>query len=43
MDDGTLVAEVIPELWLLSRHSSHIEAPILTRSDDQVTVRSRAE
>lgn len=43
MDDGTLVAEVIPELWILSRHSSHIDAPVLTRSDDQVTVLSRVE
>ena len=25
------------------RHSSHIEAPILTRSEDQVTVLSRVE
>ena len=25
------------------RHSSHIEAPVLTRSDDQVTVLSRVE
>lgn len=43
MDDGTLVAEVIPELWILSRHSSHIDAPVLTRSDDRVTVLSRKE
>jgi DNA integrity scanning protein DisA with diadenylate cyclase activity len=43
MDDGTLVAEIIPELWILSRHSSHIEAPILTRSDEHVTVLSRME
>ena len=42
MDDGTLVAEVVPELWILSRHSSHVEAPILARGDDQATVRSRA-
>ncbi len=43
MDDGVLMAEIMPELWILSRHSSHIDAPVLTRSDDQVTVLSRAE
>lgn len=43
MDNGTLVAEIIPELWTLSRYSSHIEAPVLTRSDDHVTVLSRVE
>lgn len=43
MDEGTLMAEIMPELWILSRHSSHIEAPILTRSDEQVTVLSRIE
>lgn len=43
MDGGALVAEIIPELWLLSRYSSHIEDPVLTRSDAQVTVRSRVE
>jgi len=43
MDGGTLVAEIIPELWILSRYSSHIEDPVLTRSDEQVTVLSRIE
>lgn len=43
MDKGTLMAEIMPELWILSRHSSHIEAPVLSRSDEQVTVLSRME
>lgn len=43
MDNGALVAEIIPELWMLDRYSSHIEAPILTRQDEQVTVLSRVE
>lgn len=42
-DDGELVVEVLPELWMLSRFSSHIEAPFLTRTHEQVTVRSKAE
>ena len=28
--NGDLVAEILPELWLLSRFSSHIKAPIMT-------------
>jgi len=43
MDEGELVAEIIPELWILNRYSSHIEAPVLSRSDEQVTVLSRVE
>lgn len=43
LDAGELVAEIIPELWILNRYSSHIEAPMLTRSDEQVTVMSRVE
>lgn len=42
-DDGELVAEVLPELWMLSRYSSHIDAPVFTRTSEQVTVRSKVE
>lgn len=42
-DDGELVAEVLPELWMLSRYSSHIDAPVLTRTSDQVTVCTKAK
>lgn len=42
-DNGELVAEIIPELWILDRYSSHIEAPVLTRQDEQVTVLRRVE
>jgi DNA integrity scanning protein DisA with diadenylate cyclase activity len=42
-DGGELVAEVLPELWMLSRYSSHIDAPVFTRTSDQVTVRSKVE
>ena len=41
-DDGELVAEVLPELWMLSRYSSHIEAPVFTQSNEQMAVRSKA-
>lgn len=42
-DDGELIAEVIPELWMMNRYRSQIEAPVSTRSDEQVTVLSKAE
>jgi DNA integrity scanning protein DisA with diadenylate cyclase activity len=29
--DGKLIAEILPELWLMSRFSSHIRTPILTQ------------
>jgi diadenylate cyclase len=28
---GRLIAEILPELWLMSRFSSHIRAPVLTQ------------
>lgn len=40
-DDGEIVSEIIPELWLLSRFSSHIATPFQEESEDQVTVRSK--
>lgn len=42
-DDGELFAEVLPELWMMSRYSSHIEAPVFTRRSDQVAVRQKVE
>jgi DNA integrity scanning protein DisA with diadenylate cyclase activity len=42
-DDGDLIAEILPELWMLSRYSSHVDAPHVTRTEDQVTVVSKAE
>jgi diadenylate cyclase len=44
-DDGELVSEITPELWMLGRYSSYLEGlPSTTRrGDDEVTVVSRAE
>jgi diadenylate cyclase len=41
-DDGELIAEIIPELWLLSRHSLHLSGPIDSRTEKEITVLSRA-
>jgi len=38
-----LKVEIIPELRISSRHSSHTEAHILPHSDDRVTVLSWME
>ncbi|MFC1479405.1 DNA integrity scanning protein DisA nucleotide-binding domain protein [Planctomycetota bacterium] len=40
-DDGEIVSEIIPELWMMSRFSSHIASPFQEDSEDQVTVRSK--
>lgn len=42
-DDGKLVSEIVPELWMWSGYSSRLEGPTSTRSEDDVTVVSRVE
>lgn len=37
-DRGELIAEVLPELWLVDRYSSHLKAPISRRRSEEVTV-----
>jgi diadenylate cyclase len=42
-DDGELVSEIVPELWMWSGYHSKLEGPTFTRSENQVTVVGRAE
>lgn len=42
-DDGELVSEIIPELWMVSRHSLHLTGPYFERTEEQVTVVSKVE
>jgi len=42
-DDGEIISEIIPELWLLRRHGVHLSGPYSTRSADQMTVVSKNE
>jgi DNA integrity scanning protein DisA with diadenylate cyclase activity len=42
-DDGEIISEIIPELWMLSKFSSHISKPFAENTEDQVTVRSKEE
>jgi diadenylate cyclase len=42
-DDGEIISEIIPELWLLRRYSLHLDTPYSTRTEQDVTVVSRNE
>ena len=43
-DDGELVSEITPELWMLGRYSSYLEGrSAKIRQAEDVTVVSRAE
>src|ERR687893_960052 len=42
-DNGELISEIIPELWMWNGYNSGLKGPTYTRQDDEVTVISRAE
>ncbi len=42
-DDGDLVSEIIPELWMIDGYRSRLEGQTQTRQDEDVAVISRAE
>ena len=42
-DDGQLVSEIVPELWMIDGYTSRMEGRIFTRRDEDVTVIGRAE
>ena len=42
-DDGELVSEIVPELWMIDGYTSRMEGRIFTRRDEDVTVMGRAE
>ena len=42
-DDGEIISEIIPELWLLERYGLHIEEPYITRRGREMTVASKSE
>jgi DNA integrity scanning protein DisA with diadenylate cyclase activity len=43
LDDGEIVSEIIPELWLFQRHGLHLEGPFAARTAEQVRVFSKKE
>ncbi len=42
-DDGELISEIIPELWLFSRYGHHISGPLSERKDERLTVLSKSD
>ncbi len=42
-DDGELVSEIVPEIWMWDRYSSQLEGPTFARRGDGLTVVSRDE
>jgi DNA integrity scanning protein DisA with diadenylate cyclase activity len=37
-DEGEIVTEILPELWLLNRHGIHISAPFTTQATESIAV-----
>jgi diadenylate cyclase len=42
-DNGELISEIIPELWLFSRYGHHISGPLSERKDARLTVVSKSD
>lgn len=42
-DDGEIISEIVPELWMLRRYSLHIPQPYSERSEGEVTVVSKED
>ena len=42
-DDGELVSEIVPELWMIDGYRSRMEGRTFTRRDEDITVIGRAE
>jgi diadenylate cyclase len=41
-DDGELVSEIVPELWMIEGYRSRVEGRTFTRSEEDITVIGRA-
>lgn len=41
LDDGEIVSEIIPELWLFKRHGLDIRGPYSNHADDQMATASK--
>jgi DNA integrity scanning protein DisA with diadenylate cyclase activity len=42
-DDGEIISEIIPELWMFARYSSHLTGRVSERAEEDLTVVSKAE
>jgi DNA integrity scanning protein DisA with diadenylate cyclase activity len=42
-DDGEIVSEIIPELWMFRRHRLNLKGPHSTRTSEQMTIANEKE
>ena len=42
-EDGELVSEIVPEMWMIEGYRSRVEGQTLTRQEEDITVISRAD
>ena len=42
-DDGELVSEIVPEIWMWDRYNSQLEGPIFSRQGESLSVVGRDE
>jgi diadenylate cyclase len=42
-DDGEIISEIIPELWMFARYSSHLSGQVSERAEEDLTIVSKAE
>jgi hypothetical protein len=42
-DDGELISEILPEIWLFSRFSLHLTGPVSEETEADVMVVSKKE
>lgn len=40
-DEGEIIAEILPELWLLRNYSLHLSEPYIKRTDHEMSIFSR--
>jgi DNA integrity scanning protein DisA with diadenylate cyclase activity len=40
-DDGEIIAEILPELWLLSNYSLHLSQPYTSKTDHEMSIFAR--
>jgi DNA integrity scanning protein DisA with diadenylate cyclase activity len=41
-DDGEIISEILPELWMFARYSSHLEGPVSEIKEEDMTIVSKA-
>lgn len=42
-DDGEIISEIIPELWMFARYGSHLAGPISEINEEDLTIVSKAD